>query len=203
MPKTNKRYSRFRPTIRRRRNGGRPSEGMGRKASTNCTVGVSLSGNQGITFTAEQLLRKYFQDPRMIRIYRYRIRITALDVQQPFFQYQALHVMDTIDGPFVALTQPKQITLQRSTQNLSIARDRSFWIESVDEVHKILDLRFLALQPTKVVIEITTFFNIEMDLVNDLASVQTLVPYEIKPKSNDYEILSPRPTTSNFGVRRM
>jgi len=197
MPKSTLRKTMRNNMRRRRTTRGRQSEGLGRQASTNITIGVSISGNQGITFTPEQLLRNYFKDPRMIRIYRYRVRITTLDVSQPFLQFQAVHVMDTIDGPFVALTQPKQITLNRSTSSFSIARDRSFWIESIDEIHKILDLKFLALQPTKIIIEITTYFNIEVDLVNTLSDVVAVTPYDIKPAQSDFEILSPRPTTSS------
>lgn len=177
----------------RRRTTGARSEGYGRKATTSTTVGVSISGNQGITFTPEQLLRKYFQDPRMIRINGYRIRITILDIQQPFLQYQAYCVTDNIEGPFVCMTQPLQITTNKSTQNVRIARDRSFWIESSDDVHKVLDIKFLAFSDTKVIIEITTYFNIEQDDVTPLSNIIWRKPEETKNK--EYELIDAQTTT--------
>jgi hypothetical protein len=169
---------------------GRQSEGFGRRATTSCAVGASISGNQGITFTTEQLLRKYFQDPRLVRITGYRIRINILDIGQPFLQYQVLAMMDNIGGPLVCQTQPRTITVQRSTQTVSIARDRSFWIESIDEVHTVLDIKFLAFNATKVVIEITTFFNIEQDEVTSLSAITQVVPYEVTASENMFETVS-------------
>lgn len=180
--------------MRRGRRGGfsrgRQSEGFGRRATTSCAVGASISGNQGITFTTEQLLRKYFQDPRLVRLTGYRIRINILDIAQPFLQYQVLAMMDNIGGPLVCQTQPKTITAQRSIQTVSIARDRSFWIESSDEVHTVLDIKFLAFQATKIVIEITTYFNIEQDEVTSLSSIVQATPYELAANDNMFETIS-------------
>jgi hypothetical protein len=184
-----------RPNNRRMNRGrkggrGRQSEGFGRRATTSCAVGASISGNQGITFTTEQLLRKYFQDPRLVRINGYRIRINILDISQPFLQYQVLAMMDNIGGPLVCQTQPKTITAQRSIQSVSIARDRSFWIQSTDEVHTVLDIKFLAFATTKLVIEITTFFNIEQDEVTSLSSITQAVPYEVTAYDTMFETVS-------------
>jgi len=181
---------------------GGQSEGAGRKATTSVTVGLSVNGNQGLTFSCEQLLRKYFQDPRLVRINGYRIRISILDIQQPFLQYQVLCVTDNIAGPFVCMTQPMQITNNKSVQSVRIARDRSYWISSADETPKILDIKFFAFAQTKIVVEVTTFFNIEQDLVNDLA----LVTFA----SEEYEDISEKEITalservrSNVNIKRI
>lgn len=184
--KNNKRPNIRRRSIRRRTIGG-SSEGYGRKASTSCSVGVSVTGNQGITFSPEILLRKYFQDPRLIRITGYRIRINVLDIQQPYLQYQALCMADNIGGPLVCMTQPKTITMQRSTQNVRIARDRSFWIESTDDTHNVLDIKFLAFQTSKLIIEVTTFFNIEQDEVTAVSAIKEIQPYNI---GEEFETIS-------------
>lgn len=204
MPRKVSRPMKFR-RMRRNMRRGIQSEGLPRRATTSIVVGVAVTGNQGLDFTPAQLLADYFRDPRLIRIYRYRIKLSILDYTQQYFQYQVLCVTDNIQGPFVCMTQPKQVSNVNTVQSVSIARDRSFWIRSSDEATKILDIKFLTFNSVKIILEITTYFNIEQDIINALS--YTAKPYENDKKEEieddflDLKVNSPPPSTSN-GRRR-
>ena len=79
---------------------GRPSEGLGRRSSVIISNQLEIpTGVSGATYTVEELLRKYFQEPRLIKIYKLNIRLQPLNINTPFYQVQSLVTLDEPGTP--------------------------------------------------------------------------------------------------------
>lgn len=157
---------------KRRRAG--PSEGLGRKSSTAITRLVEVPpGLSGSVFSVEQLLRNYFKDPRRVKISNFTIKLSPLDSQQPYYQFQVYTSLDRPDTPFVCLTGVRKGTTLPIRSSITIDQPRRYWVESTDET-KFLDIHFQVFTATKIVVEITTYFNIEMDELSVVEAMQAI-----------------------------
>lgn len=178
---------------RRRRpaRNNRPSEGLGRASSTIVTNIYEVpSGVSGVTFTVRDLLKRYFDDPRMIKISHLRVKMSLLDHNQSFYQVQPLVTLDEPGAPLVALSSIKQGALRPITMICHIDQPRRFWVLDKNDAFKFLDLRFQSFSGTKLFVEVQTFFNIEVDGITPLMVEQAVSISEPPNIYKDWTILS-------------
>jgi len=155
------------------RKGGRrgPSEGNGRRASTIITNLIEVpAGVSGAEYTVEELLRKYFQDPRLIKIYMLKIKIQPLDQTQPYYQVQSFVTLDQPGTQLVTMSSVIQGSILSKRITNFIAQPRRFWVEDKVDNFTFLDLRFQAFKPTQLIVEVQTFFHIEIDELTPLST---------------------------------
>jgi len=194
--------------IRGRRNGRRgPSEGNGRKASTLVSNLLEVPpGLSSAQYTVAELLKKYFQDPRLIKIYALKVKIQPLDQSQSYYQVQSLVTLDTPGSEPVTMSPVIQGSILSKRISNFIAQPRRFWIMDKDDTFIFLDLRFQTFAATKLIIEIQTFFHIEIDELTPLATKSTthkigteLTNEEMDDLAQDFMhfVLQPQPTQSS------
>jgi len=193
---------------RGRRNGRRgPSEGNGRKASTMVSNLLEVpAGLSSAQYTVEELLKKYFQDPRLIKIYALKIKIQPLDQTQPYYQVQSLITLDTPGSEPVTMSPVIQGSILSKRISSYIAQPRRFWIMDKTDNFIFLDLRFQTFKPTQLIVEVQTYFHIEIDELTPLAMKTTtqklgteLTNEEMDDLAQDFMhfVLQPQPTQSS------
>ena len=131
----------------------------------------------GATYTVEELLRKYFDEPRLVKIYKLNIKLQPLNVNTPYYQVQALVTLDQPATDLVALTHITQGGINSRRMSVTIAQPRRFWVLDKDDNFKFLDLRFQVFDQCKLMCEIETFFHIEIDELTPL-NLKTLTLHE-------------------------
>lgn len=189
-------------TTRRRRGNNRPSEGLGRKSSVIISNQLEIpTGVSGATFTVEELLRKYFQEDRLVKIYQLRIKLQPLNINTPYYQVQALVTLDQPATELVALTHVVQGGIYSKRMSVTIAQPRRFWVLDKNDAFKFLDLRFQAFANVQLMCEIETYFNIEIDELTPL-SIKTLTIHDTYSDSEDGDnaeilVVNERPPTTS------
>lgn len=178
---------------RRGRRGG-PSEGNGRYASTIVTNLVEVPvGVFGAQYTVEEFLRKYFQEERMVKINKLIVKIQPLDQTQSYYQVQSLITLDEPGTPLIAMTPVIQGSILSKRLTSFIAQPRRFWVLDKRDDFTFLDLRFQTFVATKLIVEIQTFFNIEIDELTPLSHKE---PIQIECQDEADEVASQFTTIS-------
>ena len=168
---------------------GRPSEGLGRRSSVIISNQLEIpTGVSGATYTVEELLRKYFQEPRLIKIYKLSIRLQPLNINTPFYQVQSLVTLDEPGTPLVALTHVVQGSIYSKRMSITIAQPRRFWVEDKRDDFKFLDLRFQTFANCNLMCEIETYFHIEIDELTPL-NLKTLTLHEFDSGDEGIEVI--------------
>ena len=185
-----------------RRNGrsGRPSEGLGRKSSVIISNQLEIPvGVSGAQFTVEELLRKYFQEPRLVKIYQLKIKLQPLNINTPFYQVQAFATLDEPGSQLVALTHIVQGSINSRRMSITIAQPRRFWVLDKRDDFTFLDLRFQTFANCQLMCEVETYFHIEIDELTPL-SLKTLTLLENDSGDEGIEVIEPQRNAamSNF-----
>lgn len=198
---------------RRGGNRSRPSEGLGRKSSVIISNSVEIpTGLSGATFTVEELLRNYFKEERLIKIYKIRVKMQPLNAQSPYYQVQGLVTLDEPGSALVALTHVIQGGIYSKNMSIVIAQPRRFWVLDKRDDFKFLDLRFQSFADHKLMIEIETYFHIEIDELTPLAAKQiTLYDDDnndsedgsLLDKFNEILVVNSRPPTTSTKIRKI
>ena len=133
-------------------------------------------------------MRKYFQEPRLIKIYKLNIRLQPLNINTPFYQVQSLVTLDEPGTPLVALTHVVQGSIYSKRMSITIAQPRRFWVEDKRDDFKFLDLRFQTFANCNLMCEIETYFHIEIDELTPL-NLKTLTLHEFDSGDEGIEVI--------------
>lgn len=147
---------------------GRSRRESGRHTQINIQTFVEVpQGASGLKFSVEELCRKYFLDPRMVRFDKFIVRLSLTSVNDKFTQYQILTTLDDENNEPTVMTNPRVLNnLSRSSTIVPPSNRRYFVGDKTDFV--MLVVHFAAVAATTVFLDITSFVTIERDLINSL-----------------------------------
>lgn len=191
-----------------KRRGGRrsaPSEGLGRKSSTIISNRLEIpAGISGATFTVAELLKSYFDEKRLVKIYKLAIKLQPLNINTPYYQVQALVTLDEPGAELVALTHITQGGIYSKRMAVTIAQPRRFWVLDKNDTFKFLDLRFQTFASVTLMAEIETYFHIEIDELTPLSMKQLTIYDDQSEEDNNYEVIqqAQKPQSSSTPRKR-
>jgi len=140
------------------------SNGGSRSVLSTVCKKFSNTGQFGVSFSQEELMRNLFKDPMMVKNTNYEVKIILKDVSQPFVYGQVLAKLDAKDtNPLVNLTRAQKCTNTGTIFRVDVASDRAFWIMDKDD-QLMLDVRMDSLFGTvEGVVQVTTRSRLEID----------------------------------------